>query len=845
MTNKNHISLIIVLLFSAFTYAQNTATISGKVTDKNKKPVEGANISIVGYSGGTTTDADGKYKLKVPANKDITLAISFVSFKTVLKDFNLKPNQTVQFDSDLTLKVINMTQFNLVEEANRNTTMTKIKPNVITQLPSPSENVEAIIKTLPGVSSNNELSSQYSVRGGNFDENLIYVNDVEIYRPFLIRSGQQEGLSFVNSNMVSSILFSAGGFEAKYGDKMSSVLDIQYKEPLEFAGSGTFSFQGASMHIEGTNKNHRLSHITGVRYKSNQYVLQSLDTDGDYRPTFMDAQTYLTYDMSEKWEIGFLGNVALNKYNFIPESRETDFGTINEALKLSVFFEGQEIDQFQTYFGAFTNTFKPNDELELKFITSAYRSLEDEKFDIEGAYSIDELERDLSKDEFGDVKFNRGVGLFINHARNQLDALVFNVEHKGKLIKKKHITHWGIKFQHEDIIDDIREWNLVDSAGFSLPHVVDSVGYTDPNSQPYQELELSETLKASNHLSSNRFSTYAQRTWKWERDSVKFSYNIGVRASYWNFNNEFIVSPRTTFSFQPNWKHDYLFRFSTGFYYQPPFYKELRDLNGILNPNIKSQQSIHFVAALDHNLKAWGRPFKWTSEVYYKHMSNIIPYEVDNVRIRYYATNSANAYTVGIDNKINGEFVKGVESWFSFSLMQSKENLTDDAYYNYFDADGNEVVKGYTNAVITDSVKVEPGYIPRPTDQRVNFSLFFQDHLPNRPNIKMNISLHYGTGLPFGPPNKDQRYRSSLRMAAYRRVDLGFMVLLKGEEKELKDNNPFRKFKNIWISAEVFNLLQINNTISYLWIADVSGRQYAVPNYLTNRQVNVKLHFNF
>jgi hypothetical protein len=840
------IFLNIIFLVLAFTLkSQDIATITGKIVNQDNEPVEGATIAIIGNEKGTVTKSDGTFILKIPANAAIEIGITFVGFEPIVQKFNLKKGETAEFNPTINKSTTNISEFELKEEKERITTMVKIQPNLASGFISSSGSFEAILKTLPGVSSNNELSSQYSVRGGNYDENLIYVNDIEIFRPFLIRSGQQEGLSFINSEMVSDIEFSAGGFDAKYGDKMSSVLDIKYKEPEGFSGSATMSLQGAQVNVGGASKNHRFTYLTGVRYKTNRYVLQSLDTDGDYQPSFYDIQSYLTYDISEKWEIGFLGNVAQNKYKFIPATRKTEFGTINEALQLTVFFDGQEVDQYSTYFGALTNTFTPKDNVELKLISSFYTSLEDEKYDIEGAYRIDELERDLSKETFGDVKFNRGVGSFLNHARNRLDANVFNIEHKGKIIENKHTTFWGVKYQREMIIDKISEWESIDSTGYSTPHPSDSVGYTDPNAQSNQLLELNEVLKSRIDLNSNRYSAYLQRTWKWESDSVKFSASFGTRANYWDYNDELIVSPRGSFSIIPNWKKNYLFRISGGVYYQPPFYREMRNFDGTINPDIKSQVSYQGVFGVDRNFKAWGRPFKFITEVYYKYLQNVIPYEIENVRIRYYAKNNANAYAYGTDFKVNGEFVKGVESWFSLSVMKTQEDLTDDFYYDFYNSDGEKIISGYTvNNKAVDSIRIEPGFIPRPTDQRINASIFFQDYIPKLPSFKMHIALYYGMGLPFGPTNTHERYKSTFRMPDYRRVDIGFSYHLKSDKKEHKAN-ALKYLKNVWISAEVFNLLQINNVISYLWVEDVSGRNYAVPNYLTSRQINVKLHVDF
>jgi len=669
------------------------------------------------------------------------------------------------------------------EERNRAKPMQSIDPKNIKYIPSPNGSFEAVIKTLPGVSSNNELTSQYNVRGGSFDENLVYVNDIEIYRPFLIRSGNQEGLSFINPDMIQDIDFSAGGFEARYGDKMSSVLAVTYKEPKEFAGSVTGSLLGGAMHIEGSPGDHRFTHISGIRYRSNRYVLGSLDTQGDYRPTFIDAQTYLTYDISEKWEIGFLGNYARNKYEFIPQTRETNFGTIQQALRLTIFFEGQEVTDFETYFGAITNTYKPNPNLTLSLVTSAFRSFETETFDILGQYFIDELERDISNDNFGDVAFNRGIGSYLNHARNYLDASVYNVQHRGKLVVENGNWEWGLRGQHEEIIDELKEWDLIDSAGYSIPQPPQRPGQ-NPN-RPI-ELNLFNSFRADNTLSSNRLMAYAQRTLRW-KDNKENEYILtgGLRANYWDLNNETVVSPGANMAWKPKWDRDF------------------------------------------------------------KKMDNVIPYELDNVRIRYYAENSAEAYAVGADFKINGEFVKGVDSWVNIGFLSIQEDIKNDFYYDYFNSDGEKIIPGFTvNNTPVDSTRNEPGYIPRPTDQRINFSLFFQDYLPRNPTYQMHLTFHYGSGLPFGPPS-NERYKDTLRIPAYLRVDLGFSKQLLGPDSKLGPKNPFRHFNSIWLGLDIFNLLQRNNTLSYLWVTDVSNRQYAVPNFLTSRQLNVRLQFEF
>jgi hypothetical protein len=841
---KKQLTLLLVsFLLSLIGVAQETATVEGRVLDPEGNGVEAASVAVLGESGGTITDEEGSYKLEVPANKKIRLTISHISFKSQTKELFLQSGEVRRIVFNPTPSSIDINEIQIEEEKNRTQPMESVDPKNIKYIPSPSGSFEAVIKTLPGVSSNNELTSQYNVRGGNFDENLVYVNDIQVYRPFLIRSGNQEGLSFINPDMIKNIDFSAGGFEPRYGDKMSSVLAVEYKEPEEFGGSVTGSLLGGSMHIEGSPGDHRFTYIGGIRYRSNQYVLSSLDTEADYQPVFADVQTYMTYDISDEWEISFLGNYARNQYNFIPETRETNFGTIQQALRLTIFFEGQEVTDFETYFGAITNTYKPSPNLELKLTTSAFKSFETETFDILGQYFIDELERDLSSSSFGDVAFNRGVGSYLNHARNYLDATVATAQHRGKFLKPNGNYEWGLTYQHEEIIDELNEWDLIDSAGYSIPQPRQT-----PGQQPQRPIELNlfKTYKATNTVSSNRLMGYAQRTFRWiDEKKNLYTFTGGIRSHYWDLNDQVTVSPRATIAMEPDWKKDFLFRFSSGFYHQPAFYRELRNFEGELNKNIKAQESIHFVLGADYNFKAWGRPFKFVGEAYYKDMNNIIPYEIDNVRIRYYAENSANAYAMGADFKVNGEFVKGVDSWVNIGFLQVKEDINNDYYYEYFNSDGEKIVPGFTfNDTPVDSTKRSPGYIPRPTDQLINFSLFFQDYLPRYPSYQMHMTFHYGSGLPFGPPS-NERYKDTLRIPAYLRVDLGFSKELIGPETKLGANSIFKNLKSVWLGVDVFNLLQRNNVLSYLWVTDVTNRQYAVPNYLTSRQVNVRLKVEF
>ena len=811
--------IILTYLLLFIVSAIKAQTIEGIITDVNNNFLSSVNISIINKSNGVTSDISGKYKIYTEANRSHVIAFSFIGYQTEkIRIPMLKKGQNYTLNIILQESNIILKDIIVKDQKSRKSNLSRIKTKHVEVIPGSNGGIESILKTLPGVSSANELSSQYSVRGGNFDENLVYVNGIEVYRPFLIHSGQQEGLSFVNPDLVGSILFSAGGFAAKYGDKMSSVLDIKYKKPKSSNGSVSLSLLGGSAHFEGINNNKRLSYLFGIRHKSNQYLLNSLDTEAEYKPRFSDLQTYLNYKLDTDWDISFLANISKNEYKMIPQNRDTDFGTFNEALRLTIYFEGQEVDRYETYFGALSTKYNPNTHLQLQLTTSAFQTFEQENFDILGEYWLYQLDNNLGSDNFGDIAFDRGVGKYINHARNSLEARVINFSHKGNFNNNNTIIDWGMQFQQEDIDDRIHEWSLIDSAGFILPHPTDSIGLPSNNNQ---EVNINELLKTNINISSSRQSGYIQ----YSKDMNNLSLNAGTRSSYWSYNEELLVSPRISLAYAPNWQKDVVFRLASGIYYQSPFYKELRYPNGELNENISSQKSIHYVLGSDYLFYKWGRPFKWITEVYYKKLDNLIPYKVDNVRIQYLAENNSNGYATGIDLKINGEFVSGVESWASLSIMKTEEDIIGDTY---IDQDGNTV---------------EVGYIPRPTDQRVNFSLFFQDYIPNNLNYKMHLNMIYGSGLPFGPP-KSEKYEDVLRIPDYRRVDIGFSAILKSENKKSKI-----KFLNVinsaWISAEVFNLLDINNTVSYLWVSDVGGRQYAVPNYLTRRQLNLKLILRF
>lgn len=813
-----------------------TAQIFGTIKGTDNNLIEGQPVIIKENSNYNTLSNElGNYSLQVESGKLFTLMIYGINYVTITHTFIAKDGEKINFSPIFKLKSgVVLDEILITDIKKRSEEIIRIDPKNFNQLPSPTGNIEDLIKTQIGVTSNNELSSGYSVRGGNFDENLVYVNDIEIYRPFLVRSGQQEGLSFANPNMVQNINFSAGGFEAKYGDKMSSVLDITYRKPLKFGGNASASFLGGNFQLEGVSPNHLIAWNIGARYRSNIYLLKSLDTDGEYKPSALDVQSFLTFDVNSKLKFEFLTNIANNSYLVVPTNRETTFGTVKEALKLTVYFDGQELMQYTTFMAGLNTTYRPNSKTKLNFIGSAYNANEQEIYTIQGQYYIDQLEADLGKPNFGQVAFNRGVGTFLNNGRNHLTATVINFEHKGhRNLSNSGEILWGLRQQFENIEDRLGEWKTIDSAGYIVPY------------SPSQ-INLIDVYKTKITLPSNRSQAYVQYNFlKHLKDSSEFNITTGIRANYWSLNEQIIVSPRVTIAFKPNWLNDWLFKFSTGFYYQPVFYRELRNIDGSINKNIKAQQSIHFILTSDYNFKMWGRPFKLIISNYYKQLNSIIPYEVDNVRIRYFANNNAKGYALGSDLRINGEFVKGVESWASLGFLRTYEYSPDNIHYQFFNKDKEEIIKGYTfDQVKADSVLIDPGYIPRPTNQLLTFGLFFQDYLPKFPSFKFNLNLQFGSGLPFGPPTHF-RWQQILLMPPYRRVDAGFAYNVIKEKRDVIGKNIFNNLKEMWVFVEIFNLLQLNNTVSYTWISDVTGNKYAIPNYLTNRQVNVRLQIKF
>lgn len=815
--------LLITFLTSALTLlsGQEKGILTGRVVDSTGAPVDVANVSLLGTQTGTMSRTDGSFQLEVPTGRSFTVVISCVGYKTMQFAVRLQPGEQEVREITLQHDIRALQEVSVTRRQERASTFQRIDLEDLNYMPTTTGRVEAIIKSQAGVSSSNELSSQYSVRGGNFDENLVYVNDVEVYRPFLVRSGQQEGLSFVNSDLVSSVKFSAGGYDARYGDKMSSALDITYKRPRKMAGSASVSLLGATAHLEGATRNQRFTFLAGYRYKTTSYLLNTLETSGDYKPQFSDFQTLLTYHLSRKLEISFLGNYSSNKYQFVPSTRDTEFGTKDLPLNLRIYYEGQEVDRFDTYLGALTLHYRPMKGLSLKFTGSAFRTSEQETYDILGQYLINELDNTLGSDTYGDSILNVGIGTLLTHARNYLDAIVVSANHLGEYQLDEHRLQWGFSYQYQDFFDRISEWELIDSSGYVLPN-------------NGEELLLGKSKRSENRIAYDQFSGFVQHTWEMNLERTDLFLTTGLRTTVWNFNRTTLLSPRITFSSQPQWKRDIMFHLSAGYYYQPPFYKEMRMPDGAINNNILPQRSIHLLVGGDYIFSAWDRPFKLTGEAYYKWLDNLIPYKIENVRLSYAGENISSGFARGIDFKLNGEFVHGAESWMTLSLLQTREDVEGDYYYEF---DGDQYVQ------------VPAGEFPRPTDQLFTFGLYFQDYFPNNPGYKVHLNAFYGTGLPLSSPNEEQYY-TQLRMKPYRRVDIGFSKVIKRETDLLGPKNPFRFFESIWISGEIFNLLGINNEASYLWIRTISDQQgipgqFGVPNYLTGRRFNVRISLNF
>jgi hypothetical protein len=824
MFKKIFIYLLLTIFLSPI-LAQSKLRVFGYVIDNNNRGIELANVYFDKTTIGTTTNQNGYYELSTFVNDSVMIVFSMLGYETIRH--TLYPKQAVmQISVELRPTSTQIQDLDVVAQRRQTSTMDYLDPLRSKLMPNISGNFESILITFAGVTSNNELSSQYNVRGGNFDENIVYVNGIEVYRPLLVRAGQQEGLSFINNDMVQKVGFSSGAFNAEYGDKMSSVLDIEYKKPAEFESSVSMSLLGATAYV-GTSKN-KFTQLHGIRYKTSAYLLGSLDTQGEYNPSFIDYQGYFTYKLSEKSEMTFLGNFSQNIFNFVPTTRETNFGTYNMGRKLTIFFEGQEKDIFRTAFGALSYHYHPQQNIKLSLTSSAFQTDENENFDILSEYHLGEVKMDLKEENREGATL--GIGKYHEHARNTLNATVVNVGHTGEFNGISHKLKWGANLQREIIADQISEWEWRDSVGYSLPYDDESVN-------------LYYNMKAANTLTSWRTTAFLQDTYKWRGDAGSFTLTGGVRAHYWTFNKELLVSPRVSLAFIPAWEKDFSFRLGTGLYYQAPFYKEIRDtvsdalgnVNIALNEDIRAQRSVQLVLGGDHYFRAFGRPFKFTTEAYLKLADRVITYDVDNVQITYSGYNNAKAYTAGIDFKLFGELVPGTDSWINFSLMNSKEDIIGDSYLQHtYDENRN----------ITSSAMVWPSWISRPNEQRYAFSMMFQDYLPNNPNYKLQLKFIYSDGMPYGPP-RNNLYRGVLRAPAYKRVDIGASRILVSGKDALMNKKWMKGLQSIWLNLEVFNLMDFKNVNSYYWVTDIYGQQLAVPNYLTGRQFNVKLIVDF
>ena len=795
---------ILLLFFSFEKIVAQQSVIKGNISGEAGESLRNAEITWVEGSIAVPSNNIGDYSIIVNPGK-VTIRFRYNSYDEQLISIDIKPGEKLIKNIQLVEEIKALETVTVEGQKDNDThrsevSTLKIDPKIPKYLPSAFGDFNKILATVGmGVVSNSELSSQYAVRGGNFDENLVYVNDMEIYRPFLVRSGQQEGLSFVNPDMVSDIEFSAGGWQPKYGDKLSSVLAIKYKEPKKLKGSATLGLLGFAAHIENATKNRRISYIVGARNKNSQYLLNTLPTKGQYKPHFYDIQSLIVFDLTKRKDstdfekrttFSILTSYAINQYNILPKSSQTTFGTLDNALRLDVDFSGKETMQYNTIQNGLKFSHQVNKKLKLDFLSSLVHSSEREFSDIETIYKLCEIQTAQSSQDFNKCILSKGSGSSFSHARNELQVTMIALSHKGQYNwNKKNQILWGITEGNEIIKDKMNEYAFSDSS---------------------QYVTFTENVNSSINLNSYRTQAYVQNTWKPDSNHV---ITYGIRFGYWTVNKQFIASPRIQYAYKPKWKRDFVLKTSTGVYQQPPFYREMRAFDGTINTNLKAQTSYHFIVGSDYNFKIWNRKFKFISELYYKYLTNVVPYDMNNVLLRYYAVNSATAFATGADFRISGEFVKGEQSWFSLSFLDTKENV---------EGDGR-------------------GYIRRPTDQRVTAGIFFQDHIPNNPTLKMYLNLVYGSGLPFGPPQSPQ-YRSLFSGPVYNRVDIGFSKLISFKDKNKLSGNGL---ESLWISLEVLNLIGISNTISYTWIKDFNGNQYAVPNTLSARYLNIRMIARF
>lgn len=814
---------------------QNTATISGSILDYNDQPIAGVSITILGKHKGTASNDSGRFQINVTAQKSLALIFSHNGYAQVQRNFYLSPGETENIVVKMNPAGKTLDEVVITDKKEREETgLIKVNPKTAVIVPSTTGGVEAMIKTLVG--SNNELSSQYNVRGGNYDENLVYINDFEVYRPYLVSSGQQEGLSLINAEMVRNVNFYTGGFAAKYGDKMSSVLDIQYKQPKKFGGSVYVSLLEQGLAIEGNTGKGKLSYLASVRNKNNRNLLSNQPTQGAYIPSASDAQAYITYRISPKLQWELLGIFSSSRFSFYPESvKKTSsvFSPLYTAnLGLDVYFEGQEKDRYQTNLIGTSLLHSPNKKLKLKWMLSRFTDEEEENFDIAGAYIFGSRDFDNNSSTYGQIVNPLGAGYYQNYARNKLDIEIWNLSHKGSYSRGNHFFQWGQSVEKALINDALYQWEYQDSAGYSLPN---NVG----------PLYLYNAINSSANLSVLKLSGYVQDNIHFSKKKNDISLQVGARYHYNDLNQQWLLSPRAQLSWKPLWKKDIVFKAAAGLYQQPPFYRELRRYDGSLNKNMLAQKSVQLVAGLDYQFEAGkNKPYRFTAEAYYKGMKDVAVYDIDNVKIRYLGHNDAKAYTAGLEMRLFGEFTPGAQSWLSVGFMRSRENLNNDFYYQYLNASGEIITPQSDDKVVADSLLNAVGWLRRPADRLFTLGLYMEDYLATNKNFKVHLNMLYGSNMSYNIPGS-VRYRNGLVISPYMRIDMGFSALLLSEKSMRRSHNPFRGFDNIWLSFEVFNLIDRANTISYQLIKDFSNYSYAIPNRLTPRLVNLKLLARF
>ena len=823
------------MFFAAFAIAQKkSAWVTGKVLDENENPLPKVSITILGQTKGITSSDSGTFRIKVPADKAFALVFTFTGYTPEQRNFYLseKEEERVVIRLEKGTRVLQEVVVSDQREK-KEVGLVRINPKNALTIPSATGGIESLIKVVVG--SNNELTSQYSVRGGNYDENLIYVNDFEVFRPYLVRSGQQEGLSFINPELTGKVSFYTGGFQAHYGDKMSSVLDVQYKKPKSFGGSAYLGLLEQGFHLEGTSINNRFTYLVGLRNRSNRSLLSSQETKGSYIPSSTDLQALLTYQLSTKWQLELLGNISRTKFTLIPESSQLTtsvFSPIFSAnLGLDIFFDGREEDDYRTNLLGLSLLQQVNKKLRLKWQLSRFEDDEQENFDIEGAYLFGERDFDRSHPSFGTIVNPLGAGVYQNYGRNSLNIQNWDIAHKGSYDMGRHFIQWGITGEKTLIKDKINTWEAQDSAGYNLPYSPDI-------------LNLNNVIKSSADLDINKFFGYVQDNISLN-DSLGLTMQAGLRFNYNSLNKEFLLSPRIQLAWNPVWNRRLILKIAAGAYDQPPFYREMRRYDGSVNEAVLAQKSWQFVAGADYQFKAWDRPFRLSTEAYYKLMRDVVPYDLDNVSIRYYGENNAKAYATGIETRLYGELVKDAESYVSLGIMRTRENLNNDYYYNYYNASGELITSKTEDQVPADSARVDVGWLRRPTDRLITFGLFFQDYLSTDKNFKVHLNFIYGSNMPYNVPNS-AKYRNALIIEPYIRADIGFSALLLDSEKsKRRSHSPFRTFESIWASLEIFNLFDRENTISYMFIKDFSNTVYALPQRLTPRLVNFKIVFRF